>query len=1124
MPMRPEAGWVAVLRQEVSRLAAGEGEASRSAAARVDDFVASLPPGYAEATPPAQAARDWVEMAAAGSGQGRFSVAAPGGEGFRLRRAGSSRLELSALVPALESFGLAAVEAAPWHFTGLGPGGAALYVDDIGVRVLSPGASGGFDARASEGRLVGALEAVLAGLAEQSRLNSLVVSAGFDWRQVNLLSAYRAYRHLVGGPRAPEKAGTMLESLVLYPEAAKALVTLFEQRLCSAGEVAPSGMGGALGVGGQPAKKEPAALEGAPAEEEEEARRRALAALSQIPDLAHYEALGELLSLVLATARSNWALGKDTVSFKLVGPEVGFLPLPRPFAEIFVWSPWFFGAHLRFGPVARGGIRWSDRQDELRPEILGLARAQVKKNSLIVPTGAKGGFVLRPPAAPDDETLGRAAYRSFIGALLDLTDNIVGGEVRHPAGILCRDGDDAYLVVAPDKGTASFSDLANEVAAERGYWLGDAFASGGSHGYDHKALGITAKGAWLAVRRHFRALGMDAQRDPIKVVGVGDMSGDVFGNGMLQSKSVRLIAAFDHRHIFVDPAPDPEASFRERQRLQSLPRSSWGDYDLSAAGEGAAVYSRQDKKVELSADASAALGAPPGLLTPPELIRAVLKAPVDLIYFGGVGTFVKDPLEASSLVDDADNDDVRVGADELRARVVAEGANLALTQLARVRYARRGGRVNTDFVDNAAGVAMSDREVNIKILLSLAAEKGLLGEREELLDAAREAAARAVLADVEGSLVALDMAAATSARDLDAWAALLDDLEAAGLLDREVESLPGPEELAKRREAGAGLSRPELAVLIAYARSELARSIERSPLVDDASLLTLAVGYFPAPLSDRFASLVPAHALFHQVVSSQLANEVVATMGGLWAHEAAAEDGRAPWQAAAAYWAAREVLGAASLRDKLDERAWSVPADAELELRFSLAGGLERLSRWYLARGLPAALGAVVERDSLVAGQLAHEGAPSALAGTAVPADLAADVEKLRAQAAAGEIGEVSRSTGRAVAEVAEATGQVEAGLGLDALASALASWAPRGRFERWQLHSLSDGLAQLRANATREAVLVGPGPWLEHRKELAERARTLAARARGQKVPDLALGAVALRACELAAGRDERV
>ena len=494
------------------------------------------------------------------------------------------------MLAVLESFGLAAVEAVPWHFV-LGPGGPDAYVDDIGLRVSTPVIGPGPASGEPADRLVAAVEAVLAGRAELNILNRLVVGAGLGWREVNLLCAYCSFRQVVGGPRAADRAQSQRDALVAFPATAAAVVGLFRARL------APSSIGTASEPGG------------AGTTEEVTADAEALAALAAVPDLSHYEALREVVALVSATTRSNWPLDRGALALKFASPALAFLPSPRPAAEIFVWSPHFEGVHLRFGRIARGGVRWSDRRADMRAEVLGLARAQVKKNSLIVPTGAKGAFVIRPDHGP--KTGGRAVYQAFVRALLDITDNIVDGKVVHPEGIYCRDGDDPYLVVAPDKGTASFSDLANAISAERGFWLGDAFASGGSHGYDHKALGITARGAWLAVRRHFRALGMDDQRDDLRVVGVGDMSGDVFGNGMLQSRAVRLVAAFDHRHIFIDPAPPAEGPFEERLRLSRLPGSSWADFDLAVASPGAAVFSRQAKQIELSPQACSALGTGP---------------------------------------------------------------------------------------------------------------------------------------------------------------------------------------------------------------------------------------------------------------------------------------------------------------------------------------------------------------------------------------------------------------------------------------------------------------------------------------------------------------------------------
>ena len=956
----------------------------------------------------------------------------PGAPGdFRLRRVGLARVELSSFLPVLESFGLAVVEAVPWRFQ-FRPGQGGAYVDDIGLRVDTPLMEPGvFDPVRDGARLVDALEAVLSGRGEVGPLNRLVIGAGLQWREVALLCTYCGYRRVVGGPWSAEAAGAMTDALVAFPACAVAAVRLFV----------------ALLVPG-PAQS---------AQSADEAWESMLATLAGVPDLEHDRAMRDLASLVEATTRTNWALQTETICLKFASPSVPFLPAPRPLTETYVWCPWFEALHVRFGLVARGGIRWSDRQADLRSEVLGLARAQVKKNSLIVPTGAKGAFVLRGEELSNHER-GQPAYSAFIGALLEITDNVVDGKIAHPDGIACRDGDDPYLVVAPDKGTAHFSDVANSISVERGFWLGDAFASGGSTGYDHKALGITARGAWLAVRRHFRALGMDAQSEPLRVVGVGDMSGDVFGNGVLQSRSICLVAAFDHRHIFVDPSPDPVVSYDERLRLNRLERSSWQDYDLTAASRGAAVYSRHAKKVELSPQASGALGVVgPGQMSPPELVNAVLEAQVDLIFFGGIGTFVKASTETDREVDDRANDDVRVNADQLRARVVAEGANLAMTQKARTSYSRRGGRVNTDFIDNAGGVAMSDREVNLKILLGLAVGGGRLSHtgRDQLLAGSAEPVATAVLAQVEQSMVALDRAALSSAGDLPAFEALMEDLAHEGLLDVEVEALPDQEELTRRRLAGAGLSRPELAVLLAYARSEVARSIDGSPLTGYDALRSCGVSYFPPAARDAFSDLVPEHPLFRQLVASELADELIARMGAVWAYEVAAETGRQLWEAAAAYWAAREVLGAGPLLEDIDAVAWTVPPEAEAALRDQLSAALGRLARWYLARVGPVGPGATIAADGPFARRLdgtpadGGSGGPGSphlqpvaaeLVAAGAPEELAARVARLARDAVVGELAEVARASERDLDTVAQAYAVIEEGLSLR---------DPRKRLER---------------------------------------------------------------------------
>ncbi|HXW78029.1 MAG TPA: NAD-glutamate dehydrogenase domain-containing protein [Acidimicrobiales bacterium] len=1164
--------WAGSFDTELAHLAAGERAdgATREGSRR---FFSCLPPGYVEETAPEDAATDWLEIStllnrrptpASGPGLGSGPDGAAGersdsdrpgdsetsasqtgasqtgasqtGAGqantvstkagrllaqadrlvlcptrrgapgdFRLRRIGLNRVELSSFLPVLESFGLVAVEAVPWHFA-LGPGDPDAYVDDIGLRVGTPLMTEGFDLARASARLVEALEAVFARRAELTSLNRLVLGAELDWRQVNLLCAYSGYRRVVGGPRSAESADSITGALVAFPSVADAAVRLFQALQVPGSSLSPS-----------------------------EARSQVDVSLAAVPDLEHDRALHELITLIEATVRSNWALGKETISLKLASSGLAFLPAPKPLSETFVWSPSFQALHVRFGLVARGGIRWSDRHSDLRGEVLGLAKAQVKKNSLIVPTGAKGAFVLSKQTGQGQEQ-GRAAYSAFVRGLLDITDNIVKGEVVRPEGVVCRDGDDPYLVLAPDKGTAHFSDLANSISLERGFWLGDAFASGGSHGYDHKALGITARGAWIAVRRHFRALGIDAQHEPLRVVGVGDMSGDVFGNAMLQSDSICLVAAFDHRDIFIDPTPTPANSFAERRRLSGLERSSWQDYDLQAASEGAGVYSRHAKQVELSRQARVSLGVTPGPLSPPELIRHVLGAQVDLIFFGGIGTFVKAPGESDIDVDDKANDDVRVNADHLRTRVVTEGANLAITQRARTSYSRRGGRVNADFIDNAGGVVMSDREVNLKILLGLAMSAGRLDAagREAMLVGSKEAVASAVLAEVERSIVALDRAASSSAAELAAYEALMEDLSSAQLLDLDVEALPGAEELARRRQAGAGLSRPEVAVLVSYARSEVARSTEASPLSSDESLWPCARKYFPPGPLEAFSDLVLDHPLFRQLVSSQVANSVVEQMGPVWAHEVAAQMGRQLWEAAAAYWAAREVLAAGEFFDELDAFVWSISPEAESALREELGAGLKRLARWYLARPGAIVPEEVIASDVLTASRLEanyqEEGGSVAkeLSSLGVPGEVALRAERFYRTAAAGELADVARLADRQLADVLDAYAVVEGGLSLSTLQGAVGRQSPSDRWDRWQLELLADDLARARATAAIRALQSYPDAsggdaarrWLEARPHAVEHMLLLVKHVREVPAPPLSLLTLAVRALGEAVGR----
>ena len=722
------------LEQEVARLARtwddrllddlvaryGEAEGRRLATL----YAARLPDYYKTATPPDLALADIVLLERIAHGESfavglQNELATHTQVGARpLTRVGvatlGGKIPLGELLPVLEALGLTVMEEVPTRLDG---GDDGAYLHDFGVLVDDAQ----LDCERDGARLAEAITAVWSGRCESDTLNALVVRAGLRCDDVAILRAYRRYRRVV----APTfTAAYQNDVLCAHPETARSLVALFRTRFCE-----PADEGG-----------------------EAELRARLAGQLAAVRSLDEDRILRGFASLIDATVRTNAALGRPYLSFKLRSSDVPQMPPPAPLFEIFVYHPLVEGIHLRGGHVARGGIRWSDRREDYRSEVLGLMKAQMVKNAVIVPVGAKGGFVLRAP--PADRDLLRAEvelrYSTLIRGMLDLTDNIVAGEVVRPADVRAFDGDDPYLVVAADKGTAALSDTANAIALEYGFWLGDAFASGGSKGYDHKALGITARGAWESVKRHFRELGRDVDSRPFTVAGIGDMSGDVFGNGMLLSRQIQLVAAFDHRHVFLDPSPDPAASFAERARLFALGAgTSWMDYDRSVISAGGGVWARTEKSVPLSPAARVALGVESESLDPDELIRAILRAPVDLLWNGGVGTFVKASGETPAEAGDRDNDAIRVDGRELRARVVGEGGNLGFTQRGRIEYASGGGRINTDAIDNSAGVDCSDHEVNIKILLGAAIENGTLTSdgRDSLLAAAADEVCDLVLYD-----------------------------------------------------------------------------------------------------------------------------------------------------------------------------------------------------------------------------------------------------------------------------------------------------------------------------------------------------------------------------------------
>jgi len=728
-----------------------------------------------------------------------------------------------------------------------------------------------------------------------------------------------------------------------------------------------------------------------PAAREEEAERVEAAnkalrrSLQAVANLDEDRILRRFLNLVKATVRTNFfqrggdGEPKPYLAIKLDARLVRRLPPPAPQFEIWVYSPRVEAVHLRGGRVARGGIRWSDRQMDFRTEILGLMKAQMVKNAVIVPVGAKGGFVVKRGDGLSREAFlaeGRECYRLMVRGLLDLTDNLVGDDVVPPPDLVRHDGDDPYLVVAADKGTATFSDLANSIAAEYGFWLGDAFASGGSAGYDHKAMGITARGAWVSVERHFRELGMDVQHEDFTVVGVGDMSGDVFGNGMLLSKHIRLVGAFNHLHVFVDPDPDPAASWAERKRLFDLPRSTWMDYDAAKLSPGGAVYERSAKSLKVSAEVRRRFGLAKPTVTPDDLMQAMLAAEVDLLWLGGIGTFVKAAAETHGDTGDHANDDVRVNGGQVRARVVGEGANLGCTQRGRIEYAMAGGRINTDAIDNSAGVDTSDHEVNIKIALGEATARGemSLDERNRLLAAMTDEVAALVLRDNYRQSQAISVTAAQGVAMLPAQGRLMRDLERSGRLQRRLEHLPDDEELAERQASGRGLTRPEIAVLLAYSKIALYQEILASSLPDEPELEGDLLRYFPKPLAEGHAEALLRHRLRREIVATHVTNSTVNRVGPTFVLRMAEETSATATEIARAYTITRDAFrlrGVWSDVERLDNR---VPAELQIAMTREIDRLVDRATLWLLrnARGRLEVAGRVAEYGAGAAALLAE--------------------------------------------------------------------------------------------------------------------------------------------------------
>ncbi len=898
-----------------------------AARALIEAYAHRYPDSFRAASSLGQAARSIVDVDAlmAGSEPIRVSIYNEVDSDEHVTRivvySRSGKRDLSEMLPLIEDLGLRVIEEIPTRLSTDDDADDELFAHDFGV--LGPDGDC-LDVDTCGARVSAALTATLVGEGESDGLSRLLVLTDLDHRQINVLRAYRSYWHLVNPAFSKSYVAG---ALAAYPDITDDLLRLFEARF------------------------------GPDADErvETDLRTTLLEHLEAVASLDEDRILRAFLGLIDATVRTSAFLGSGSLAFKFLSAKVPAAPEPRPMYEIFVFAPEVAGIHLRGGPVARGGIRWSIRRQDYRTEVLGLMKAQMTKNVVIVPTGAKGGFVMRrvanPTAGPTFDEV-RSGYRIFISALLDVTDNYEENRVVHPAGVRTLDGEDPYFVVAADRGTATFSDIANEIAVDAGFWLDDAFASGGSTGYDHKALGITARGAWESVRRHFMELDIDVQSDPFTVVGVGDMSGDVFGNGMLLSRSIRLVAAFDHRHIFVDPNPDPERSLKELERIAGLDRSSWDDYDRDAISPGGGVFPRTLKRIELTEEMRSSLGTTSVEMTPHELISAILKAPVDLLWNGGIGTYVKAKTETNDDAQDRSNDAVRVNGRDLRCRVVGEGGNLGFTQAGRIEYDRSGGRIFTDFVDNSGGVHCSDREVNIKILLRIAERSGELTRdaRNELIEAVSDDVVAAIVDDNFDQAQILSQEVAASADRMESYEDLMVRLEAEAGLDREIEVLPLTETMVERTRTGRGMARPELAVLLAYAKRHLTDELVDSDLPESAFFESLLIGYFPRQIAERFEPLILVHPLRRQLVSTIVANEMLNSQGATFVSRLEVETGAGAAEIVRAYRTARGVVGASARWQDVEILAGSLDAEVLRQLLAGVDGLVETITRWFIAR------------------------------------------------------------------------------------------------------------------------------------------------------------------------------
>ncbi|HEX8379320.1 MAG TPA: NAD-glutamate dehydrogenase [Allosphingosinicella sp.] len=1080
-------GWEPSVEEALGDLV-GAQRATRLALSYLDDF----PEAYRIAVPPAEAAQDILRICGLDGAQQRDArlYRQPTDEAKRLRLNTYRLAEiipLSDAVPVFENFGFRVLEE---HPTALDDGRLG-YVHEFLLEVRAGEAEQVLDRAELVER---AIAEVLEGKAENDPFNQLLVAAALAPRDVVLFRAWFRYLRQVG---LSYSMVTVVEALRRAPGVAHGLVALFD------------------------ALHDPK-LAGAREASVEAAERAIRDGLSQVAAIDEDRILRLLHGVVSATLRTNafTPAGREALAFKLDSTKVPGLPQPLPWREIWVYSPRVEGIHLRGGPIARGGLRWSDRRDDFRTEILGLMKAQLVKNAVIVPTGAKGGFYPKqlPPTADRDAWLaeGTESYRIFMRALLSVTDNIVGNKVVHPEGLVVRDGEDPYFVVAADKGTATFSDIANAIATERGFWLGDAFASGGSYGYDHKAMGITARGAWISVQRHFREIGIDVQSQPITVAGVGDMSGDVFGNGMLLSKTIKLVAAFDHRHIFLDPDPDPAASWDERNRLFNLPRSSWDEYNRELISKGGGIFPRSQKSIPLSPEVRALLGLESEETDPASLLTAILSAEVDLLWFGGIGTYIKAKSESNAEVGDPGNDPVRVNGADLRAKALGEGANLAITQAGRIEFAALGGRINTDFIDNSAGVDCSDNEVNIKIPLNREMAEGRLSleDRNALLAAMTDEVAEIVLEDNRLQTLALSIAERGGAACLPPLLRAMELLEESGRLNRAVEGLESNEELIRRAQENRGLTRPELAILLSTSKMALQAALESGRITEDPTLTPELCAAFPETMRARHGDAILQHRLRREIIATKIANRLVNRLGITAAFGLSEEEGASLGQVAAAFVAAERLFDMQAFWERLDTA--DIPEQLRLEL-FDQASEALQLQMADILRNMSASakLAEIVDNlapglhalDAVVEGLLRREVASEAndrrsrLMEMGAPEDIARKIVRLFELNGAVGIAALGKRLGVDVIGLTNAYTRLGETLGLDWAQGAANRFRASDQWERLLTAGLARDFEQLRLDflhrkrgsdpmAAVDEWVVAQGPRIDQFRRVVERVR----------------------------------